>query len=308
MKTRFISASQKLSFVFFIILIFFAGANVFANRNIKFSVDLSLMVNQGKFNPATDVVYIKGTFNSWGAANSLTKGTENVYSATISLADNSYHEYKYFITSTGAANGGWENNFPVAVSGNRPFSISVNDLVLPTMIYNDADMDQFKTTAHFNFHYTSQENTIIDDYSAKLEKSFERITAALQTTVPDKIDIYIYKNLGTFHLADGYPEMADWGTGTAFGKRLITVLSPTQVGYDGAVDVLIHEFTHVVEAWKTKVTLPAWLNEGVACYHGRSAVENYQGQSDFRTHIKNLITQSGKPFIEQVFYGTEGYT
>jgi len=307
MKTTLPAILQKNLLLVCIVLLLSTGTSVFANRNIKFSVDLSLMVTQGKFNPTTDTVYIKGTFNSWGTTNILTKGTGNVYSVTLSLADNSYHEYKYFITSLNAANGGWENNFPVATSGNRPISISVNDLVLPTMIYNDADMDQFKTTAHFNFHYTSQENTIIDDYSAKLEKSFERITAALQTTVPNKIEIYIYKNLGTFHLADGYPEMADWGTGTAFGNRLITVLSPTQVGYNGAVDVLIHEFTHVVEAWKTKVNLPAWLNEGVACYHGRSGIESYEGQAGFRVHIKNLITQSGKPFIEQVFNGTEGY-
>ncbi len=123
-----------------------------------------------------------------------------------------------------------------------------------------------------------------------------------------KIDIYIYKNLAVFHLVDGYPEMADWGTGTAWGKKVITVVSPTTVGYDGAVDVLIHEFTHVVEAWKTTVVLPAWLNEGVACYYGRNAPESYEGQISFRNYIKSLIQLSGKPLIEQVFNGNEGYT
>ncbi|MDO9257398.1 MAG: T9SS type A sorting domain-containing protein [Bacteroidales bacterium] len=308
MKTTDVTSLLNIRLLVCIFLLVSLGTSVFANRNIKFSVDLSLLVSQGKFNPNTDAVYIKGTFNSWGSSNILAKGNNNIYSATLSLADYSYHEYKYFITSAGAANGGWENNFPVAVSGNRPIALSVNDLVLQVMYFNDADMDQFKTTAHFNFHYTSQENAIIDDYSTKLEMSFERITAALQTTVPDKIEIYIYKNLGTFHLAVGYPEMADWGTGTAFGKRLITVLSPTQVGYNGAVDVLIHEFTHVVEAWKTKVILPAWLNEGVACYYGRKAPESFDGQTNSKTYIKNLITQSGKPNIEQVFNGNEGYT
>jgi len=301
------SFQKKYRILACIALMIFTTQVSFANRNIKFSVDMSLLAGLGKFNSGTDAVYIKGTFNSWGTSNQLTKGSNNVYSATLSLADNSYNEFKYFITTAGAENSGWENNFPVAASGNRPISISTNDLVLPTVFYNDADMDQFKSTTHFNFHYTSQENSIIDDYSTKLEQNFERITAALLTTVPEKIEIYIYKNLATFHLADGYPEMADWGTGTAFGKKLITVLSPTQVGYNGAVDVLIHEFTHVVEAWKTKVILPAWLNEGVACYHGRNAVESYEGQVDFRAYIKTLITQSGKPFIEQVFNGTEGY-
>lgn len=300
---------QKINRSFILIaLVLLASLQVYANRNIKFSVDMSLMVSQGKFNPNTDMVYIRGNFNNWTATNPMSKGTGNVFSVTLSLADNSYQEYKYFINTPGAANGGWEDNFPVAASGNRPIGIGSNDLTLPAVFYNDGNMDQRKTTAHFNFYYTSQENPIIEDYSTKLENSFQRITTALQTTVNEKTDIYIYNTLAVFHLSIGYPEMPEWGTGTAWGKKLITVVSPTQVGYNGAVDVLIHEFTHNVEAWKTQVSLPAWLNEGVACYYGRNAPESYEGQTSFRNYIKTLINQSGKPFIEWVFSGNEGYT
>lgn len=285
---------------------FFSIGNTYANRNIKFSVDMSLVATQGKFNPATDAVYIRGSFNNWGTGNVMVKGTGNVYSATISLADNSSNYFKYYTNAVGADNGGWENDFPNVA--NRVINITVNDLTLPTVFFNDGNMNQFKSTAHFDFYYTSQENSIIDDYTTKLENHFERITTALQATVGSKTSIYIYPTLDLFHLANGYPEQPSWATGTAWGKSLIKVVSPTQVGYDGAVDVLIHEFTHTIEAWKTTVSLPAWLNEGVACYYGRNAPESYSGQTDFRQYIKNLITQSGKPLIINVFSGNEGYT
>ena len=297
---------KNYQFIIVLLLSFLAIANTYANRNIKFSVDMSLMVKQAKFNPESDAVYIRGTFNNWGTSNVMSKGSGNVYSVTISLADNSYSQFKYYINTAGAENSGWENDFPNVA--NRTISISVNDLNLPTVFFNDGNLSNLKSTTHFNFYYSDQENSIIDDYATKLENHFERITAALQTTVGSKTNIYIYTTLDLFHLANGYPEQPSWATGTAWGKSLIKVVSPTQVEYNGAVDVLIHEFTHTVEAWKTQETLPAWLNEGVACYYGRNAPESFSGQTNFRQYIKSLITQSGKPFIINVFSGNEGYT
>ncbi len=297
--------TKKYRFLIVLVVAFCVIGNTYANRNIKFSVDMSLLVSQSKFNPATDAVYIRGSFNNWGTGNMMTKGIGNVYSAVISLADNSSAYFKYFINSAGADNGGWEKDFPNIAD--RNINITVNDLNLPTVYFNDGNMNQSKSTAHFDFYYTSQENTIIEDYAAKLENHFERITTALQATVGSRISIYIYPTLDLFHLANGYPEQPSWATGTAWGKSLIKVVSPTQVGYDGAVDVLIHEFTHTVEAWKTQVSLPAWLNEGVACYYGRNTPESYGGQTSFRQYIQSLITQSGKPFIINVFGGNDGY-
>lgn len=286
---------KNLRLVCIFLICIFTFSSVSATKNITFSVDLSLLVSQSKFNPGTDIVYIRGTFNSWGTTTPLTAAGNNVYSVTIPLADNSYQEYKYFINTTGAAGGGWENNFPVASSGNRKISIGVNDLILATVVYNDADMSQMKSTAHFNFYYTAQENSIIDDYSTKLEKQYDRVTTALQCIPSEKINIYIYKDLAQLHLANGYPEMQDWATGTAWGTKLITVVSPTKVDYNGAVDVLVHEFVHTIEGWKTKVTLPAWVNEGVAAYYGR--------QFSTKDWIKSVMIHQGKPNIADIWSG-----
>ena len=224
-------------------------------------------------------------------------GGDYIYSATVSIPENSWQEYKYYISTPGAANSGLEKDFQFQTfygsKRNRRLQLGTNDLNLPVVYYNDEDMVLTKSTKHFNFYCTSQEKDIINDYSSRLEQNYERIVSALQATLTEKIDIYIYKDLKALHLAIGYPESDDWSTGSAWGKTLITTVSPTKVEYNGSVDVLVHEFTHCVNAWKTKVTLPAWLNEGVATYYGR--------QISTKDWIKSDVQQFGKPKIEKLF-------
>ena len=90
-----------------------------AAKNVRFSVNLGSLINQNKFNPSADKVYVRGTFNNWDKSNELLVTVDNVYSTTVGLPENSYSEYKYYITSPGAENNGWENSFPVTEDGNR---------------------------------------------------------------------------------------------------------------------------------------------------------------------------------------------
>lgn len=297
MKSRNSTTPNKLFFLLIILTFSFTGKMTYANLNIKFSVDLSKLISRNSFDPAADQVYLCGSFNNWEKTTPLLAGKDNIYSATVSIPESSWQEYKYCISTPGAANSGMEKDFQFQTfygsKRNRRLQLGRNDLNLPVVCYNDEDMALNKSTAHFNFYCTSQENDIINDYSARLEQNYERIVSALQATVTEKINIYIYKDLGALHLANGYPESEDWATGSAWGKALITTVSPTKVDYTSSVDVLVHEFTHCVNAWKTKVTLPAWLNEGVATYYGR--------QISTKDWIKQDVQQFGKPKIEKLF-------
>ncbi len=279
------------------LFLFSAFATFGATKTVKFSVDLSKLISQKLFNPQADQVYVYGSFNNWGKTNQMIAGSDNIYSATIPLNENSWQEYKYCISTPGAANDGLEKDFPIRTFygslWNRRLQVGTNDLNLPVVYYNDEDMVLTKSTTHFNFYCTSQEKDIINDYSSRLEQNYTRIVSALQATVTEKINIYIYKNLDALHLANGYPESGESSTGSAWGKNLITTVSPTKVDYNGSVDVLVHEFTHCVNAWKTKITLPGWLNEGVACYYGR--------QISTKDWIKTDIQQFGKPKIDKLF-------
>lgn len=268
-----------------------------ATKNIRFTVDLSKLVSRKAFNPPNDKVFVCGSFNNWEKTTPLEAGKDNLYSATVAIPENSWQDYKYFISSPGAANDGWEKDFPIrsyyGSLWNRKLLVGTNDLNLPVVFYNDEDMKLGKTTDHFNFYCTAQDNSIIEDYSQRLEKNYDPIVSALQCTITEKINIYLYKDLPSLHLATGYPENPESSTGSAFGKSLIVTVSPLKVDYNGSVDVLIHEFTHCVNAWKTKVIMPAWLNEGVATYYGR--------QIPPKSWLKTDIQQNGKPKLEKLF-------
>jgi len=105
--------------------------------------------------------------------------------------------------------------------------------------------------------------------------------------------------LDQLHLAQGYPENDENSTGSAYGKSLFIMLSPAKMGLNEALGLFAHEYTHCMNAWKTKVTLPAWLNEGVACYFGR--------QISTKDWIKSITDQRGKPAIQDIFNTDMGY-
>lgn len=293
MKTSTFSSSGWQKFICLLFVSFFCLSTAQSTISVKFSVDMSKLVSQGKFNPTTDQVYLRGSFNSWGTLNLMALVSNGIYSVTVPLTENSYNEYKFFINTVGATNGGYELNFPIAQTGNRRLMPTVNNLVLPTVFFNDADMVLAKTTAHFNFHYTTQEDPVIDDFAERLESNVQRVLSAVECTIPQKIDIFIYKDIQTLHNATGYYESPDWATGSAWGKSLVTILSPVKFDYNASVEVLVHEFVHIANAWKTTVTLTNWINEGVATYYTR--------QRAGKLEIKNLIAAQGsKRTLQQI--------
>lgn len=299
MKAFNFSNPNKLLLLLSIALLCVSSNMAFASKQIKFSVDLSLLVSQNKFNPATDVVYIRGTFNDWGTTTPLLAAGNNVFSVTMPLADDRWYEYKYFINTSGAENGGWETNFPITSSGNRRIYIGINDLTLPPVFYNDGEMDKVKTTSHFNIYYTANDNPYIEDFASRIEICYTNISKAIQSFPSAKTSIYLYKDLDQLHMVCGYPENGPGSIGSAWGSSLITMLGPFASDLDGALGLFNHEYTHCLIASKTKVTLPGWLNEGVASYYG----QNFSTKD----WIKSEMLKQGKPNIADVFNGYMGY-
>lgn len=267
--------------------------------NIKFSVDMSLLISQNKFSATEDKVYVRGSFNNYGLTHQLISEQNGIYSITVSLPASSYVDYKYFISTSGADNSGWENNFPATYNGNRVISYSNNNLQLATVYYNDADMNLVKISEHFKVIYTNKDVNDIDRFINRLEKFYKTVTSALEVIPIDKTEIYLYKDLEHLHLAQGYPENSAFSTGSAYGKSLLIMLSPATMGMDEALGLVAHEYTHCINAWKTKVILPAWLNEGVACYFGRNF--------STKDWIKSVMDVKGKPDVDKVFDTDMGY-
>jgi len=160
-------------------------------------------------------------------------------------------------------------------------------------------MDKVKSTSHFTIYYTAYDNSYIDEFASRIEKCHNIISNAIQSFPTAKTNIYLYKDLDQLHIACGYPENGPSSIGSAWGATLITMLAPSKSGLDDALGLFNHEYTHCLIASKTKVTLPAWLNEGVASYYG----QNFSTKD----WIKLVMDQQGKPNIADIWNGNMGY-
>jgi hypothetical protein len=275
---------------------------------VKFSVNMSYLVNQGKFTPGTNQVYLKGSFNNWGDQNPMTReGNTTVYSVTLQFNKNTFCEYKYFITTAGAENGGWENGMVFSDYGNRRLVAFENAVTLPVVFFNNADIALNLATTHFNFYCTAQDLNCLNEFSTKVEGSYTRIITALETNVTTKIDIWFFRDIASYHCATGYPESSEWGSGAAYGKALILMASPNNAGpagYNGQLEVIVHEFAHCVVAWKTLTGVTNWLNEGIATYMVSQARDRTGIQSEYRRlGYLPTLTNLENSFVEMGGYG-----
>jgi len=281
----------------FIVLLATLGIQAFSQPvSVKFSVDMSMLITAGKFNATTDRVFVKGSFNNWGESNGLAReGSTSIWSGHVNLNANSSSFYKFFINSAGAANGGWESKPGFANDGNRAVNTGTSAIVLPTVYFDNADITLNRSTDHFNFYCASQDAATIPALATKLESDYNRVVTFLETSITQKIEVYVYKNEDYYHNAMGYPEFPDWAVGSALGKTTILMASPYHAGthdYNGALQIIVHEFVHITEAWKTGYSLPIWLNEGVATYLASQAATI----GEIRTGITSL---GRKPELER---------
>ncbi|MFY9376519.1 MAG: hypothetical protein WAQ74_09535, partial [Kiritimatiellia bacterium] len=66
-----------------------ASAAVGQTRDVAFSVDMGMKINDGTFDPLTQDVEVRGDFNNWGnpkGTNLNRVGTTSIYSAVVPVA------------------------------------------------------------------------------------------------------------------------------------------------------------------------------------------------------------------------------
>ncbi|MDD4644897.1 MAG: hypothetical protein PHY99_02805 [Bacteroidales bacterium] len=287
---KYNSTSKRLIMMIILVATTVSFVAAQSTINVKFSVDLGLLINQGKFSQSGDRVMIRGSFNNWGDQNKMNQeGTSSVYSLTLTLNKNTFFSYKFYISTSGAANGGWETTPGIGNDGTRTLNTGTNALVLPVVFFDDADLVLNLSTEHFKFYCTSQDVSILAAFSTKLETEYSGIVTSLAANITQKITVKIYKNEVYYHNAQGYPEFPAWAVGSAIGKTMIMMASPNHAGshtYAEMLNIVIHEFAHIAEAWKTTISLPVWLNEGVAQW--------FSGQKTDRGTIVSCLNNWGK--------------
>jgi len=98
--------------------------------NVTFQVNMSFAIDQATFDPANDMVVIRGTMNEWaGDDYALADDDEDgIYTGTFPLDDGGY-EYKHVISPDG-----WES-----IDNNRSFSVAGDDLTLPVVWWSNQE-------------------------------------------------------------------------------------------------------------------------------------------------------------------------
>jgi len=165
---------------------------------------------------------------------------------------------------------------------------------------NTSSLDFQIASKHFDFYSKESDNKVLDSLANILEKNYLVITDHLQTIFTERINVYIYPDLKSFHSAIYFPDAPDWVVGAA-NKNELKMVSPLNPGsahnYESLMQAIVHEFAHAVILNLREqglVVLPKWLNEGYAFY------EAHQLKDNIRTVIKTKLADKTAPSWSQL--------
>jgi hypothetical protein len=139
---------------------------------------------------------------------------------------------------------------------------------------------QAKKSQHFIIYYQEAPEDFVDELITRAEDYYNGIVDNLGFRRMDfwswdnRAKIYLYNNADDFH---NHTQRSEWaGAVVSVNNRTIK----TFVGQQGFFDsILVHEMTHIIfrEFIGAKVSLPLWIDEGVA---------GSQEQSNLRTRLQ----------------------
>ncbi|HNW53262.1 MAG TPA: hypothetical protein PKN21_03285, partial [Bacteroidales bacterium] len=245
-----------------------AAAQAFAVQ-VKFNVDMSYQIEDGTFHPSTDHVYLRGAFNSWDLSNAMTSEGNGVYSTTINVASYTWYEFKFFTDAAGFPNNGWEHT--VGAGRDNRISIINTDAAfdIGKVYFNNANLILRKAGEYYELYSADADTQYISSYAKYLDENVPRIVNVLETSMTGKVKIWIFPDRKSFMISYGNPTGPDWVGGAGFGHSDLIILTP-RIYNNGKIDLGLigHEFTHAVVDCKKVSDVPAWLNEGAACYYG----------------------------------------
>lgn len=130
-------------------------------------------------------------------------------------------------------------------------------------------------SSHFKFYSKKQDKGCLKDLSNELENNYKRVTNDLHTSLDEKINVYIYSDLKSYHEIINQPDAPNWVVGNSNPPDTIYMVNPSKAGsgysYSDFMKVIVHEFTHIVTA---KInpnisSIPRWLTDGIAVYEAK---------------------------------------
>jgi hypothetical protein len=123
---------------FFSLLIFSLATAAISAVPVTFKVNMGVKAAEGLFNPASDMVEVRGAFNAWGAGSALTDANgDRIYEGEFELDDvtvGTPQEYKFAFVKGSDASVVWES------ISNRSFTPTNTAQTLDTVFFNNDDV------------------------------------------------------------------------------------------------------------------------------------------------------------------------
>lgn len=175
---------------------------------------------------------------------------------------------------------------------------------LSTLKINGQNVDTLsltKITQHFAFYSTQGDINVLDSLAETLENSYSRITNRLGVRIEKRINVKVYPDVKSFHVAINYPDAPDWVVGSSNDDEL-TMVSPSNPGsyhtYKSLMQVAVHEFVHIAVYYTSRGNggnaIPRWLNEGYAQY------EAGQINDGVRKYVRSSLSGKTPPTWAQL--------
>jgi tetratricopeptide (TPR) repeat protein len=118
---------------------------------------------------------------------------------------------------------------------------------------------------HFTAKYhPEQDKAFVESVLKDLEASYSKLSQELQFTLPTKIFVKVYPDLGWFQQAASTPVWFKGGVAKSRENKILLATPKLAKNVERLPLVLTHELTHIFIDLKTNGHRPGWLNEGMA--------------------------------------------
>lgn len=139
------------------------------------------------------------------------------------------------------------------------------------------DLNIVCETSHFKLYCTQKDESCLNDLINKLESNYPKVCKDLAYNPTSKVEIKIYPDPKTYHLAIGYPNASDSLVCNSSDSNTFKMVSPLNPGpnqnYQSMIKVAVHELAQI-EALRINWKIPAWLREGIATYEAKQMNPN----------------------------------
>lgn len=133
---------KNAKFIVFLTIALLAFSSLVYAQTVTFQVNMTVKQAEGTFNPATDIVDVRGSFNDWSGGDELTDDdSDGIYTLGVdfsTVTDDTVY-YKFTIVDDDG-NVTWEDNVEDNIGGNRYFEYGGSDMELDVVYFDDDDV------------------------------------------------------------------------------------------------------------------------------------------------------------------------